>query len=86
MNINPATVAAARTARLVREAQTPVFVSTREGAEARARRDLRARAEREACTNEYCFICKRATEHFGEHSDEQILAWARSPQGRRWLS
>ncbi len=86
MNINPATVAAARTARLVREAQTPVFTSTREGAQARARADLLRRAEREACTEDYCFVCGRATEHFGEHSDEQLLAWAQSPRGRRWLA
>ena len=73
--MNPKNVALARTARLAREATTPVYTSTRESETAK----LLSRAEKAACTAEYCFICKRATEHFGEHSDEQILAWARRP-------
>jgi len=24
---------------------------------------------------QYCFVCKRATDHWGEHSDEQVAAW-----------
>jgi hypothetical protein len=23
----------------------------------------------------YCYVCRRATDHWGEHSDEQIAAW-----------
>jgi len=24
---------------------------------------------------DYCFVCKRVTDHYGEHSDEQIARW-----------
>lgn len=33
-------------------------------------------------TEDYCFICKRVTDHRGEHSDAQIAAWQ---QGQPWV-
>lgn len=33
---------------------------------------------------DYCHVCRRATEHYGEHSDEQLLAFANSATGR-WM-
>lgn len=30
--------------------------------------------EREDCEEDYCFICRRPTDHFGEHSNLQLLA------------
>lgn len=83
MTASPATVAAARTARLAAEAQRPVFTSTREGQAARERKALLLAAN-EFAGEEFCLICGRATDHRGEHSDEQLLAWAASPRGR-WL-
>lgn len=73
--ITPAQVAANRTARLVREARTPVYTSTRESEQ----RALIARAQELACDDDFCHICSRPTDHWGEHSDEQILAWAKRP-------
>lgn len=67
--MNPNMVARNRTARLVREAQTPVYSTTTEGARMR----LLARAEKALCTEDFCFVCGRVTDHFGEHSDEQLL-------------
>jgi len=67
--MNPNTVAQNRTARLVAEAVTPVYSTSTESA-LRARLD---RAERALCTDEFCFVCGRCTDHFGEHSDEQLL-------------
>ena len=29
-----------------------------------------------ACTEDFCFICRRCTDHWGEHSDAQLLAYA----------
>lgn len=67
--MNPMMVAQARTARLVAEATTPVYSTSTEGAR-RARLD---RAERALCTEDFCFVCSRCTDHFGEHSDAQLL-------------
>lgn len=80
---NPNIAAAARTARLVREAQTPVF-STSTPTPAQVRADLITRAQDAACGEDFCFICSRATDHWGEHDDEQILAWATTPRAK-WL-
>lgn len=33
-----------------------------------------AAEHRSVVTEEYCFVCSRCTDHFGEHSDAQILA------------
>lgn len=78
MNITPAQVAVNRTARLVAEATTPVFVSTREGAAQREReRQLDWAEGFTSGTDEqpWCHLCSRATDHFGEHTDEQLLAF-----------
>lgn len=29
-----------------------------------------------ACRDDFCFICGRATDHWGEHSDKQLLDFA----------
>lgn len=79
--MNPMQVAQNRTARLVQEARTPVYTSTREREEAQIIRV----AQNAACTAEYCLVCKRCTDHWGEHSDEQLLTWARSPLGKVFL-
>jgi hypothetical protein len=78
---NPNMTARARTARLVREAQTPVF-STSTPTPAQVRADLITRAQDAACGEDFCFICSRATDHWGEHSDEQILAWSTTYRGK----
>lgn len=80
--MNPMQVASARTARLVREAATPVYSTDTATAMREDTRRLISRAQDAACDEDYCFICKRATDHWGEHSDSQILAWANSRQGR----
>lgn len=74
----PAQVASARTARLVREVNTPVY-STSTPTQAQIERDLIQRAEDLACGDDFCHICKRCTDHWGEHSDAQILKWAKTP-------
>ena len=81
MNImNPAQVAANRTARLVREARTPAYTTATPTAEYTQRLNLR-RAE-EFTGPDFCHVCGRCTDHFAEHSDEQLLDFARSPRGR----
>ena len=35
-----------------------------------------ARVQDLACGDDYCHICRRCTDHWGEHSDLQILNWA----------
>jgi hypothetical protein len=84
MNMNPAKVAANRTARLVREAKTPVYTSVTKTAAQENERIIRA-AQEAACTEDFCFVCSRATDHFGEHSDEQLLAWAKTPFAHRLM-
>lgn len=87
MNITPATVAANRTARLVREANTPVYTSTREGQEKREREAALRWAEEythsENADQQWCHVCSRPTDHFGEHSDEQLLEFYYG-RGRRF--
>lgn len=71
----PAQALANRTARLVAEGAHKdrlVFTSTSEGEVARKA----AYFEPRMCTGDYCFVCRRSTDHFGEHSDEQIVAAA----------
>ena len=75
--MNPAAVASARTARLVREAVTPVYSTSTES----VRQGIIAAAE-DYCGPDYCHVCRRATEHYGEHTDEQLFAWAMSARGR----
>lgn len=70
--MNPNQVFKNRTARLVREASTPAY-TTETGVLSPAQRDRLVRAEQALCTEDYCFVCSRATDHFGEHSDAQLL-------------
>lgn len=79
--MNPMQAMANRTARLANEASTPVYSTD----STTARRRLVSTAERAACTEDFCFVCSRCTDHFGEHSEEQLLAWARTPRGRRLM-
>lgn len=67
--MNPNTVAQNRTARLARQGQTPVYVTSTSLALAKRLRE----AELALCTEDYCFVCSRCTDHFGEHSDAQLL-------------
>jgi hypothetical protein len=76
--MKPSDVARNRTARLTREARTPVYsTTTPTAAEARAR--AVAEAEVLACTADFCHVCGRCTDHFAEHTPDQILAWAKKP-------
>lgn len=75
--MNPRQAAANHTARLIAEAQAPAFTSTLESERVR----VAAYAEVIACTDEFCFVCSRSTDHFAEHSEEQLFTWARSPRG-----
>lgn len=68
-SMNPLKAAQNRTARLAREAVTPVYTSET-GVPNTA---LLAGIERDLCTEDYCFVCGRCTDHFGEHSDAQLL-------------
>lgn len=79
--MNPMQVAANRTARLVREASTPVYSTDTTTAKAKAEANLLMQAE-DFAGEDFCHICGRCTDHRGEHTDEQLLAWARSPRGR----
>lgn len=67
--MNPSQAFANRTARLAREARTPVYTSE----SGVANKAVLAAAERALCTEDYCFVCGRCTDHFGEHSDAQLL-------------
>ena len=69
---NPAQVASARTARLVREAATPVYSTDTVSAAAKERTRRILWAD-EYAVEDYCLVCGRATDHRGEHSDEQLL-------------
>lgn len=40
------------------------------------------KAQDAGCREDYCHVCRRCTDHWGEHDDEQLLAWANSPLGR----
>lgn len=77
--MNPMQVAQNRTARLVREATTPVYTTDTRSA---ARKAAAARLERAtdlSMSEDFCHICSRCTDHRGEHTDAQILAWAARP-------
>lgn len=71
--MNPNKVAQNRTARLVREAQTPTYSTDTVSAARKAREARISAAEKALCTEDFCFVCGRCTDHFGEHSDEQLL-------------
>ena len=38
-----------------------------------------------ACKDDWCHVCRRATDHWGEHDDEQLRDWANTPLGRELL-
>ena len=78
--MNPTQAFANRTARLVTEAATPIY-TTETGKLSRFENEMCARAE-EFAGPDFCHICGRCTDHYGEHSDAQLLAWAKSPQGQ----
>lgn len=78
----PAQVASARTARLVREVSTPVYSTNSVQAE-RKIREQQIRWADEFAGPDYCHVCGRATEHYGEHSDEQLLDFY-SGKGRKF--
>ena len=78
----PNDLVANRTARLVAEARTPAYTSETGKVSPKAAADERrliSRAQDLACGDEFCHICSRCTDHWGEHTDEQILAWAKRP-------
>ncbi len=37
-----------------------------------------ALAEDDGCREDYCFVCRRCTDHRGEHSEAQLLAYFRA--------
>lgn len=73
--MNPMQVAQNRTARLVREAHTPAYTSET----GKPNLAKLAQIEELACSDDWCHICSRPTDHFGEHDPEQLLAWAARP-------
>lgn len=80
--MNPMIVAQNRTARLVREAVTPVYSTDTATAARKAREARVSAAEKAACTKDFCFVCSRPTDHFGEHDETQLLVWASTYRGR----
>lgn len=72
----PAQAFANRTARLVAEGAHKDRVAYTSTAASEQEKFL-ARAERDLCDEDWCFICSRPTDHFGEHDDEQILRAAK---------
>lgn len=79
--MNPTIVAKAISTRVIREATTPKWTSET-GVQTPAERDLLNKAERLLCSAEFCYVCSRCTEHYGEHTDAQILAaWKR----KKWI-
>jgi hypothetical protein len=78
---SPASVRTAVIAQRVREAKAPVYTSEAKyikGSEA-AKRDYLRRVEDLACGDDFCHICSRPTDHWAEHTSEQLLAWAKRP-------
>jgi len=84
--MTPAQVASNHTARLVAEAARPVYTTDTVSATRREREyQLRWAEEYTHSTDDmypWCHVCSRPTDHFGEHSDEQLLAFyrARAPR------
>lgn len=77
--MNPNMVAKARTARLVREANTPTYSTDTASAVRKAAVARLRKATDLSMSEDFCHICGRCTDHRGEHTDEQILAWAAKP-------
>lgn len=74
--MNPMMVAKNRTARLVAEMHKPTFSTSTPSPSSGKSKAVLAHIEDTACGPEFCHICGRATDHWGEHSDEQIVAWS----------
>lgn len=72
--MNPTQVAKAHGARLAREARTPVY-STDTLSSAEHTRLERIRWADSYAGEDFCHVCGRVTDHRGEHSDEQLLAF-----------
>jgi hypothetical protein len=85
--MTPAQVASNRTARLAATYNGPrvAYTSTAQS----ERTKLLIRADDFSHSGDelqpWCHVCRRPTDHFGEHSDEQLLAFARSPLGKRLM-
>lgn len=67
----PAQALANRTARLVAEGAHRDRVAYTTDTQGAARKRL-SNIERDLCTEDWCFVCSRPTDHFGEHDDEQL--------------
>lgn len=72
--MNPMQVAQNRTARLVREAATPVYTTSTITAAAKERENKIKWAENYTGP-EFCHVCGRCTDHYAEHTDEQLLSF-----------
>lgn len=75
----PQTVFFAHVLRVAQEAAKPVYSTDTESA-ARKERERQIRWAEDYTHSEdpdydWCHVCSRATDHFGEHSDEQLLAF-----------
>lgn len=65
----------------------PVYSTDTATAARKSQARLRQQAEQIACTDDFCFICSRPTDHFGEHTVEQLLQFAAThPHFRRMMS
>lgn len=71
--MNPNMVAKNRTARLAAEGVRPTYSTDTVSAARKAREARIAAAEKALCTEDFCFVCGRCTDHFGEHSEDQLL-------------
>lgn len=72
--MNPNRVAQNRTARLVAEAAVPVY-STDTASAGRKERERMILWSEDFAGEDFCHVCGRCTDHRGEHSDEQLLAF-----------
>ena len=72
--MNPSKVAQNRTARLVREAATPVY-STVTPVPDPNERMARIMWSENYTGPDFCHVCRRCTDHFAEHGAEQLLAF-----------
>lgn len=69
--MNPMQVAQNRTARLVREANTPVYTTST----AKGEREKKIMWAEKFTGPDFCHVCGRCTDHYAEHSDEQLLGF-----------
>lgn len=69
--MNPKQAFANRTARLLAEGVHKDRVAYSTDTLGAAAKRL-SRIQRRLCTQDFCFVCGRPTDHFGEHSDAQL--------------